>query len=405
MELLRDPSVFVGRSAELDALGQLVLDGARLVTLTGPAGIGKTRLAIEWAATLAVESARVAYLPAGHLQDARFVARMIATVGASDHWPDLPLERLPADLEMMMVVDGLDHVSGIARLLEQLLDRCPNLLIVATCRAPLNVTSDRVLPVGPLHEDGKSLLRQRAGLGAEEEQTAEQLCRLLGGNPLAIELVAAHVDAARSFVGGTEIERDLTLPEVVEWAIVRLPSHCQSLLRRLSVLSGGFSDSTLRAAAGFQPSIAYDSDRDLPILLASELMRGSPEFGYSVPVTVREVALAQLNVQGSVAEVRLELARHILHRAAEMKLLLLGPDRERGLSWFEREEASLNLALSTFIERHRIYLARKLVSALWPYWVIRERMRDERGWLDFVISRTADQDPDDVDRERFSLLV
>ena len=397
-ELPQNPSVFVGRSAELDALRELALDGARLITLTGPSGIGKTRLAIEWASTLANEGARVAFLPAGHLQDARFVARMIATAGASDHWPDLPLKRLPVDLEMVMVLDGLDHVSGIARRLDQLLDRCPNVLVVATCRVPLNASSERVVRVGPLTDDGPRLFGLRAGTVAKTSESVEELCKQLGGNPLAIELVAQH-DIAGAPESVPDFERDLTLPEIVDWSIGQLPPHCQALLRRIAVLSGSFFEPTLRAAAGFQPLIAYDADRDRAMLVKSGLVRGSPEFGYSVPVAVREVALAQLNDRGAVAEVRLEFARHLLHRATEMRTLLTGPDRERALRWFELEEPSLNLALGIFIERHRIYLARKLISALWPYWVVRGRMRNGRGWLDFVISRTADQDPDDVERE------
>ena len=82
-----------------------------------------------------------------------------------------------------------------------------------------------------------------------------------------------------------------------------------------------------------------------------------------------------------------------------MRLLLAGSDRERALRWFEQEEPSLNMALGVFIERQRLYLARKLVSALWPYWVIRGRMRDGSRWLDYLIDRSDDQDPDDVERE------
>ncbi len=356
-------------------------------------------MAIEWASILATQGNRVTFLRAEHVQDARFVTRMIATAGASDHWPDLPLRRLPKDLEMVMVLDGLDHVTGIDRVLEHLLAYCPNVLVVATCRAPLNAAGERVVQVGPLDDHGRALFLQRVGLAAEATQTAEECCRPLGGNPLAIELVAAQFDAVRPPGDESDMERDFTLPEIVTWAIGQLSPTCQMLLCRISVLTDGFSDSTLRATAALQPSIAIKPGREIAMLLESGLMRGSPERGFRIPVAVREVALAQLNATGQVAAVRLELARYFLHRAIEMRSLLLGADRERGLKWFELEEASLNIALGTFIERHRIYLARKLVSALWPYWVIRGRMRDGQKLLNFVISSSADQDPDDLERE------
>ncbi len=107
--LPRDLPAFVGRSADIETLDRLVSDGARFLTLTGPAGIGKSRLAIEWASSHLAPGARTAFLPASHLQDAAFVATMIATVGAVDCWPDLPLDRLPPDLDLLIVIDGIDH--------------------------------------------------------------------------------------------------------------------------------------------------------------------------------------------------------------------------------------------------------------------------------------------------------
>ncbi len=250
-----------------------------------------------------------------------------------------------------------------------------------------------------MSEDGARLLLARSGRDLGEEHEAKAVAQQLGGNPLAIELVAPYFAQGAPLEGLIGEQQEIALTEVIAWAIAQRSSAEQLLLGRIAVLPAAVSESELRAAAAFRPVIDQLPESEVQVLAQSGLLSEASGTGLRMPVAVRAVVLAQLDRTEDVTEVRLEFARHLLHRAGEMRPLLAGAERERALRWFEKEDPSLQMAFSTFVERHRLFMARQLLSAWWPYWVIRERLEAGRAWMDYTIERTARQDPDGLERE------
>ncbi|WP_426362411.1 AfsR/SARP family transcriptional regulator [Streptomyces sp. E-08] len=264
---------FIGRSGELGALAA-AWEGRRLVTLTGPGGVGKTRLALEAAGTYEgpVHLAELASVR----EESTVAAAVLTALGARDtqlwHTPAVapsgPKDRFAGLVEhcagrrMLLVLDNCEHVvAEAAELAQALLTRCPGVTVLATSREPLGVPGEEVRPLGPLPGDMALRLLAERGTAArpgfdpaEDPEAAEEICRRLDGLPLAIELAAARLrmlsarqiadrldDRFRLLTSGarTVLPRQQTLRAVVDWSWDLLDETERAVLRRLAVFAGG----------------------------------------------------------------------------------------------------------------------------------------------------------------------
>ncbi|MFJ2785871.1 MULTISPECIES: ATP-binding protein [unclassified Streptomyces] len=275
---------FIGRDEERAELAA-AWDGTRLVTLTGPGGVGKTRLALEAAGTYA-GPAHLAEL-ASVREESGVAAAVLTALGGHEtllrHGPPVPgtarkgpyaelVERC-AGRRMLLVLDNCEHVVGaVAPLVHTLLAHCPGVTVLATSREPLGVPGEVVRPLGPLPPDaalrllGERGTAARPGFSVEEDRVAaEEVCRRLDGLPLALELAAARLrvlslgqiaerldDRFRLLTSGarTALPRQRTLRAVVDWSWDLLDAPERAVLRRLAVFTGGADLTAAEAVCG-----------------------------------------------------------------------------------------------------------------------------------------------------------
>ncbi|MEO3753689.1 BTAD domain-containing putative transcriptional regulator [Streptomyces sp. B6B3] len=389
-------NALVGRD---EAVGEVraLLRSHRLVTLTGPVGVGKTRLALEAAA--GQESAWLVELAgvdaAGARWDAAVLTERIAvTLGVRG---DLG-RALRTRGRLLLVLDTVEHLATpAARLVVALLGSVPGLRILATGREPLAVPGERLWPVPPLPPQASvRLFRQRmsdadadAGVGGEEEADAiAAVCRALDGLPLAIELaaarartlglpeVAARLDDRFHLLGsGTR-----TLRAAFDWSWDLLDGRERAVLRRLATCAGGFDLATaeaVAAGAGVTPgevagTVADLADRSLVTL--PPRAGGPRRFGMleSVAAYARE----RLTEAGEAAECAERHARHFVRLAEEADGQLRGPGQREWLARLDAETANLRAALDRTLERGDGPTALRLCGALGWYWFLRGRYRE-----------------------------
>jgi len=295
--LPRPASSFVGRERELSEVLDCLEGGARLVTLTGPGGSGKTRLAIEAAASLVPEyNAGVFWVGLASLRDPALVTGAVAqTLGARDGLVEHIGER-----QLLLLLDNLEQVIDAAPELSRLLAACPRLSLLVTSRELLRVQGEVEYAVPPLAEsEAVSLFCDRAQLKPTDEIAA--LCARLDNLPLAVELAAARAKALAPaqiverlsqrldlLTGGRDADpRQQTLRATIEWSYDLLSEGEQALFSRLSVFAGGW---TLEAAEA-----VGDADIDtLQSLVEKSLVRFS-NGRYSMLETIREFAAERLD--------------------------------------------------------------------------------------------------------------
>ena len=303
--LPRPAGSFVGREREVSEVAALLADGTRLLTLTGPGGTGKTRLAIEAAAQLLPEfAAGVFWVGLATLRDPALVTESIAqTLGARDGLAGHIGERT-----LLVVVDNLEQVVAAAPELAALIEACPNLRLLATSRELLRVRGEVEYPVLPLHgSEAVDLFCARAGVEADE--AIDRLCRALENLPLAVELAAARASVlspAQIFErlsgrldllkGGRDSDpRQQTLRATIEWSHELLSAEERDLFARLAIFRGGC---TLEAAEQ-----VADADLDvLQSLVDKSLLRHTRERFWMLE-TIREYAAERLDASGETEDV------------------------------------------------------------------------------------------------------
>ncbi|HZR48233.1 MAG TPA: LuxR C-terminal-related transcriptional regulator [Streptosporangiaceae bacterium] len=344
---------FVGRSHERDNVLAL-LDTARLITLTGPGGVGKTRLASVVATAAAPWFARGAVFT--DLVPARpeLVIHAIATALAVTEQPGEPLDRavltrLGGD-RLLLILDSCEHVlDAVAGFADRVLTDCPGTTILATSRERLGVPGERVVPVAPLPlaSDAEELFADRA-LAADPAFAADpaivaEICARLDGMPLAIELAAARCaslgaaglltaldDASRLLAGGrSRDERHRSLRAVIGWSHDLLDDDERALFRRLAVFASGFD---IAAATAITPDGRPGPTADLIGRLADKSLvtRKEAEGSWRLMDTVRAFAADQLTASGELALVR---DRHLSWAAATASTLRQRLDNQPDTRW------------------------------------------------------------------------
>jgi predicted ATPase len=370
-------TAFLGRERELTDVVDL-LDGARLLTLTGPGGTGKTRLALQ-AAGLAAEAYPdgVWWVPLAPLRDPQLVLSTAAQAlgaknGVADHI---------GDKAMLLLLDNFEQVVEAAPSVSELLGSCPKLRLLVTSREPLHVSGEQEYAVAPLvHDEGITFFVARARsvvADFEADDAVSEICRRLDELPLALELAAARVKALSTqqilerleqrlplLTGGARDvpERQRTLRATVEWSYELLNDEEQQLFAQLGVFRGGC---TLEAAEA-----VADADIDtLQSLVDKSLLRRTGD-RYWMLETIREFAAEETG-----EESRRRHAAYFLELAEAAEPHLPAYERE----WIERlhrEHDNLRAAFDWLEAAHETELLQRLGGALARFWLMQGHARE-----------------------------
>jgi predicted ATPase/class 3 adenylate cyclase len=390
--LPKPASSFVGREREVGEVISLLLDGARLVTLTGPGGSGKTRLAIEAASELVPEHRNgVFWVGLAPLRDPALVFVTIGQIlGARGE-----LTAYIGDREMLLLLDNFEQVVEAAPDLSALLESCPNLHLLITSRELLRVRGEVQISVPPLADpEAVALFCTRAQLEADD--TIAELCRRLDNLPLALELAAARTSVLSPaqilerlskrldlLKGGRDAEaRQRTLRATIEWSHGLLTPEEQSLFARFAVFRGGCTLETAEAVA--------EADLDnLQSIVDKSLVRHREDRFWMLE-TIREYAAERLGASGETDELRRRHSDHFLALAEEAEPHLRG-DPEEWLDRLEREHDNFRAAFDRFAASGLTELTLRLAGALQRFWYLRGHLVEGRRRLEAALA--ADERP------------
>ncbi|CAN5648810.1 hypothetical protein BH20ACT10_BH20ACT10_22330 [soil metagenome] len=405
---------FVGREEEVEAVRSL-LENNRLLTIAGPGGSGKTRLAVEAARSL-VGGFRdgVWMVELDRIPDDALVAQAVAGVLGVHERRSRPLAETLAEhlrpREEILVLDNCEHVSeGCAVLLRPLLERCPHMRAMCTSREPLRLAGEVVWRIPPLDSpEAAALFVERARSrrpdfeAFEGDQAVREICDRLGGIPLAIELAAARAgtlsaaqisarlsDSLRLLTGGDRAStpRQRTLRGSLDWSHAPLDDGERALFRRISAFAGGWS---LEAAE----EVCSDADlerEDILDLLSHLAERSlvscevSGEARYSMLEPVRQYAREKLEESVEAEEVSRRHAAWCLRLAEEAEPDLMGEGREARLRRLDIEHDNIRAAFAWLLEAREADAALRLGGALGAFWHMRGHLSEGRRWLEAAL--------------------
>jgi predicted ATPase/DNA-binding SARP family transcriptional activator/tetratricopeptide (TPR) repeat protein len=397
----------VGRDAELHDLRALFAE-QRFVTLVGPGGVGKTRLAVEVgraaATTLTSGGCLVELAPVG--DPAGVPTAIAAALGVTD--PNR-LAEVIGDQDMVVVLDNCEHVIGAAaQVAEGLLRRCPGLRLLATSREALRVGGETVWPVPPLApDDAVQLFVARVGasgasvgIGDAQLGVVADICARLDGLPLAIELAAARTrafplaqiaarldDRFRLLTGGsrTALPRQQTLRAVVDWSYELLFGDEQRIFERLCVLPGGCDLATAEAVCVDEDLPAVDVADHLRALVDKSLVVAVPVgdgVRFSLLQTLADYGRERLTERGDAGRVRDAMARHFADLCAQSAAAYTGDGQRAWLTAMDADHDNLRAALEWAIANDDAETAMLIAGgAAWPHWLT-GMIVEGRRWLD-----------------------
>jgi predicted ATPase/class 3 adenylate cyclase len=387
---------FLGREAELAEVRSLLAhDDTRLLTLTGPGGTGKTRLALQAAAEATERYPDgVFWVPLAPLRDPALVLETAAQVVGSTNG----LAEHIADKELLLLFDNFEHVVQAGAGLADLLAACPKLELLVTSRERLRVRGEQTYPVPPLAEsDGVALFVARARAvdpSFTESGAVKELCARLDELPLALELAAARtalfspehlLERLSQRLDLLKGERDAdprqqTLRATIEWSYDLLTEEEQRLFARLSVFAGGCSYESAEEVAGADPDTLQS------LLDKSLLRKRDSDLGprYWMLETIREYATERLEGSGEAADIRRRHAEHVLALARELEPHL--PVTREWLDELEEEHDNVRAALESLEAEGEIAVALELAEAMWRFWKLRGHQAESQRRFDGLLA-------------------
>src|SRR6266550_53036 len=423
-------TTFVGREGQIDEIREL-LRHVRLLTLTGPGGTGKTRLALQVAAETVREYTDGAFfVDLSPVTDPGLVPAVIARALGVAEVAGVPiLETLETQLqhkELLLVVDNLEQLTAAGRVIEELVSAASKLKVLITSRIVLSVRGEQEYVVPPLEppdpksiSDLDSLSRSEAvrlfteralavqphfRLTSENAQAVAEITTRLDGLPLAIELAATRVKVLTPQQMLPRLERSLsllasgdrTLPErqrtlrgTIAWSYDLLDKPEQGLFRQLSVFSGGW---TLEAAGAVAEPERLDLEalEGLSALVDKSLVRsidpaaGFPRF--AMLETIRQFGQEALLTEGELDRTRRRHGKYFLDLALQAEAQLTGEEQAAWLEQCERELDNLRAALRWAIDAGEADLGQEAAGALWRFWQQHGHLTEGRGWLNELLA-------------------
>ncbi len=393
-------STFVGRDNELKELSAIIA-GCRLLTITGPGGIGKTRLALQLGAEVLERYRDGAwFVDLTPVHDAQFVAPTIASAVNVRELPNEPIEQTVVAhfraRKALLIIDNAEHVvAGVAAFARTLLSQCADVTIVTTSRERLHLTGEQIYRVGPLVENGTHLFLERARqaapsmtLGGAEQAQVFALCEKLEGIPLAIELACARLSAmplkqltsrltsglALGSKDSTESTRHRTLRGTIDWSYKLLAADEKAALAALSIFRGSCTADAARHVVSDVGDIddAIDSLVDKSLVQADD---AGETTRYRLLDVVREYAHERLD--GANESVG---SRHADYYAQLVARSQAAPPTSRDYAAFDNDAPNIRAALEWYISRKDVRTT-AFIHNLAPYWRERGLLTEARGWI------------------------
>jgi predicted ATPase len=418
----------IGREREVgEVCERLREEEIRLLTLTGPGGTGKTRLALQAAADLLEDfEDGVFFVPLAATTDPDLFYTEIAGALGLRESGDVPLEDLLKEYvghrKLLLVLDNFEQILSAVPLVGELLSAAPRLKVLATSRIPLGIYGEHDYAVTPLsvpdtkrlppievlsQYEAVRLFIERAGaakagfeITSENAPAVAEICVRLDGLPLAIELAAARVrllppkvlltrlaNRLKLLTGGAKDlpARQRTLRGAIEWSHDLLEEGERTLFARLAVFSGGRTLEAIEAICDAEGDLPVDALEGVSSLLDKSLLlreeTSEEESRFVMLETIHEYAREKLEQSGEAEELSGLHAAYFLAFAEEAEPELEGPDQ---VSWMDRLEAdhdNFRAALSWLLEVGEAELALRMGGALWRFWKIRGHLSEGRRWL------------------------
>jgi predicted ATPase/class 3 adenylate cyclase len=445
--LPQQPTALIGRDDEIAGLRELLAEqSTRLVTLTGPGGVGKTRLALAAAAdSLETFPDGIFLVTLAGVEDATLLLPEIAAVLGVREGGGLTLEQSVlaylGGRQLLLVLDNLEQLDPFdtaAATIATLLDAAPAVRVLATSRVPLRIRAEQEWPVLPLTTpepgvavDGEAALATLAATPAvalfvERARAARpawrltpanaaevaEIARRLDGLPLAIELAAVRIrvltpaEILRRLGGALDLlearsgdrpDRQQTLRAAIAWSHDLLRFEDQVAFRRLGVFSGGFTLEAAERVLAQTPDPWIDPLDAVSVLVEQSLIRTEEdalgETRYRMLETVRAFALEELARSGEDDAVRAAHARWVDAFARDADEHVLGPDSGDWLSRYEREHDNVRAAIAWAIEHDPLDLGLRVPESVWRFWELRGHYTEARGWLERALASGSESSP------------